>query len=798
MPTRVSRTRLLVKVAGSAAGRPFMVETRRPLFPGENLEDASQDKYRAAWAGASLGAFSYATDPAGSGRRVGRFTGAGKVYAGSRTRRARVVPGDELRTTLRGYRTDVGAPPPTLPSVVEATSTEWSTNNTTASVTLATLPAAGDVLVVTVQLYAGSSGHACAGAGAAWTKALDALPGAGNHQHVAWVGTGATSRTVTASWTTGRNGYMTVFVLRDLPAGWTVEHASSTGASGTSLAGPADTVGPGRVVLALMSTNQKTAANQTWPAATSSPAPASWTVRPLSSASSIVWGLSRNAYAIPSASALYRADATSTGSVAISLSQLVIGANPPAPPAGAGTPLTAGVEWQDETGAVFSEVLGSLSGSTPVDAWTELDLSWTVPETARAAVVYVSTPASASWFLDNGAGVTDLASRTSTDVGTITIRRGRTSPDQAPAPASCSTSFPVSGAVPVASGDLVTVEVPVERYLGTGVDPGVFTRFHGNATDPELNVRRNQLHTLELVAVSSLARLGRIDVGDTPWPQEPAETRAERILELAAAQDPLLSVAASAGVDPGPDVVARDVDSQPALGLLGELVESTGGQVIETRDGTIYFRSRAWSYGDGFMPTIQLGAGHYAEPLKLSQAPAVNSATVAYGTANPQASVTVEDAPAIAQAGRVAVRVSTQLATEADARAFALDLVGAGSRPAYQLDRLEIDLVDLWRREDAGQPVGALVLSLLSLEPGDVIEVLDLPPVVPELPGGAWFGVEGWTETITPTSWRLQLDLVDFARLASPAPWTDIPLDVAWADLPPDLSWASLGAWRPR
>lgn len=569
MPTRVARTRLLVKVAGSGAGRPFLVETRRPLFPGENLEDATQDKLRAAWAGAALGAFGYAADPAGSGRRVGRFTGAGKVYAGSTSRRARLVPGDQLQTTLRGYRT------------------------------------------------------------------------------------------------------------------------------------------------------------------------------------------------------------TSTA------------------------PLVLGVDWQDDTGASYSEVIGSLPATTPASVWTELDLSWDVPATARAGVVYVSTTA-AGWHLDNGAGVTDLASRTSTDVGAITIRRGRTAPGELPAPASCSTSFPITGAVPVASGDLVTVEVPVERYLGTGVDPGVFTRFHGNATDPQLNVRRNQLHTLDLVAVSSLARLGRINVGDTPWPQEPAETRAERVLELAAAQDALLSVAASAGLSPGPDVLPRDVDAQPALGLLGELVESTGGQVIETRAGVISFRSRSWAYGDGFMPTIQLGAGHYAEPLQLSQAPAVNSATVSYGTANPQASVTVEDVPSVAAAGRVAVRVSTQLATEADARAFALDLLGAGSRPAYQLDRLEIDLVDLWRREDAGEAVGALVLALLGLEPGDVIEVLDLPPVVPELPGGAWFGVEGWTETITPTSWRLQLDLVDFARLAVPAPWTDIPLDVAWADLPPDLSWASLGAWRPR
>lgn len=456
--------------------------------------------------------------------------------------------------------------------------------------------------------------------------------------------------------------------------------------------------------------------------------------------------------------------------------------------------LRAGVTWTFSDGTTSDQLLVNVLGTEPLNTWVGQVGQTEVPADAVGVTPWVESPG--GWHIDLGAGNSELVSRTVSDVGRLTIRRGRESADQASPPATLSGVIPLSGAIPVESGALVRVELGPE-----GGNPDSAVRFVGQVTDPKLRLAKG-LPILEVVASSPSARLARIEIGDEPWPAEASDTRAERILDLAAAQDPHLNVVGNIGI--GETVIARDVDRQDAIQLLDELAESTGGNLREGRDGQLLWRPARLAYpwgnveGEGYgRAEFVLPSWAYSVPLELEQTVAWNSVAVYYGTANPQAYVQLQDAQAIVDRGLQHRKITTQLATASDATALARRVLAQGARPSWHIGSVAVDLLAILERD------ATLAGHLLAMETGAAIALADLPQDVPPLPGDGVFVVEGWTETIGAGTWRLELQLVDITRLALPATYADYGnlwrgTPPTYADMPLDLTYLAAGAWEPR
>ena len=87
-----------------------------------------------------------------------------------------------------------------------------------------------------------------------------------------------------------------------------------------------------------------------------------------------------------------------------------------------------------------------------------------------------------------------------------------------------------------------------------------------------------------VTAAGPLAALGVRKVGDEPWPQEIGLARAERILTLAEvpwATDGVVDV----------QVLPRDVDAQPALGVLQDLAGETSAAVFDVPHGEVIYQA---------------------------------------------------------------------------------------------------------------------------------------------------------------------------------------------------------------
>ena len=109
-------------------------------------------------------------------------------------------------------------------------------------------------------------------------------------------------------------------------------------------------------------------------------------------------------------------------------------------------------------------------------------------------------------------------------------------------------------------------------YVGTWAQAReTVALFHGAITDVQTSWSPLEPHetwgvVLDVIAVDPVADLARLPVGDIPWPQETVLQRAQRI----AALTPLTwTFDASTAL-----VAPRDVDRQPAAGLLDDLAQT--------------------------------------------------------------------------------------------------------------------------------------------------------------------------------------------------------------------------------
>lgn len=377
-------------------------------------------------------------------------------------------------------------------------------------------------------------------------------------------------------------------------------------------------------------------------------------------------------------------------------------------------------------------------------------------------------------------------------LGPVSVKRGRRTADVRPEAATVAFSVYADAldGLPEIGDDLV-VELSAALLAAIGGGPAHARRFTGTVTDAIVRPSRG---VVTIVGTGPKARAARVPIGDVPWPAELDGARATRILAALVAADPTFVVDAG---DPGTvTVLARDVDRQPAAALLDQLAAFTGGDAWETRAGHLVWRD-ARSRSD-LNPAVELAAANVLVDPEFTKDldGLVTDLTVAYGAAEPQAEVRIVDNTA--PITTLAARVATPLATQADATAYAIEVVGRRARPRWHVPDLGVDLL---RTLDDDQR-----LALLAAEPGLLLALTGLPEPAPWSSNQLW--VEGWTETYTRNAWRMTVSVSARGLTGAQARWIDVPatripapgdpeVPVTWLD--PEfagMSWLSMaGYW---
>lgn len=392
----------------------------------------------------------------------------------------------------------------------------------------------------------------------------------------------------------------------------------------------------------------------------------------------------------------------------------------------------------------------------------------------------------------------------------VTITHGRRSADTRPEASTLTAVVRVEflAAWPTI-GTTVALDLTDGLLDALDAPEGARRRFVGRVSAP---VVTPGVGLASFLAVSSRARAARIPIGDTPWPAELDGARAARILAEASAADPTLIVATG---DPGAVVVvARDVDRQPVGALLDDLAAYTGGDLWQTRAGSLVWRdARAREnvpVGVTFAAAEVMAGSSWAQDLDGL----LNDLTVGYGLYSPdpitgvdtQATVRIVDDAAQGAAlgvGVLAASVSTPIAGQADAEAYARTTVGRRSRPRWRLPDLSVDVLRTVAEAGRG--------ALLAAEPGIVARVEGLPTTGPVSTGE--FFVEGWSETIGRRDWRMSIAVTPrglsgpgLRYLDVPADWRPAPAPggavppsrpLSYADVPADLSYLGAAGWWP-
>lgn len=388
----------------------------------------------------------------------------------------------------------------------------------------------------------------------------------------------------------------------------------------------------------------------------------------------------------------------------------------------------------------------------------------------------------------------------------VTVVHGRTGFGEQgqPSSATIQVKVPIGSMPSWRGGDTITLDGPtgrlfagriVERSLSHGDGYGLFT----------------------VTCAGPLAALGIRKIGDIPWPQETGVQRAHRILTAAAVP---YEVQGATDLQ----VLARDVDAQPAAGLLDDLAADTAAAVFDTPTGAVVYqalsgRSRpvvpfmwddfdealTWDdcdpalTWDGDPPSI----GQWPSPTstfpvvlpcdavvwepewRSSESTVINHVRIGYGPGDPQATVEAQDAASIDQHGPRYLYLGTQLAGSADATSRMTGILTTQAEGRWQIGDviIALDLLD-----------PATHTAVLRLVCGDHVTLQGLPQPAPATD---WTGiVEGWTYT----QWadrgvlheQMTLTLSDPLLSLAVMTWADYPSLYEWQDHPAVITWDDL------
>jgi len=394
------------------------------------------------------------------------------------------------------------------------------------------------------------------------------------------------------------------------------------------------------------------------------------------------------------------------------------------------------------------------------------------------------------------------------------ITRGRKRPDARPDAATCVlvlaserlTQLPVTG-------DQVTVDLgPAARtYLGIAADHPAVPRFRGRITDLSATATGSVTGParLQVIATGPRARLAQLRIGGVLAPAELDGARAARQLEDAAAVDPSLVIDVS---DPGTvTVAARPGNTVTAGFLFDELAVSSGGELVEQRDGSLVWHDA--EHRRNLVPVITtLRPEHVlTDSAKGAQGIAglLNDLKLTYEGGSVQV-VDPASADPVDGYGQAQLELATTLTNAADATTRASDLVGRWSVPRWRLEQLTVELL---RTVPAD-----LAADLVTLDFGQLVAVQGFPSSGPFT--AAQLFVEGGTEQLSRSGWTLALAVSDYALTGAAPRWGDLatqtalryrqprgdsswwevtpPAGPTWADLAanePDLTWLAAAGW---
>jgi hypothetical protein len=309
-------------------------------------------------------------------------------------------------------------------------------------------------------------------------------------------------------------------------------------------------------------------------------------------------------------------------------------------------------------------------------------------------------------------------------------------------------------------------------------------RFVGRVTDLTLGWEDDGAETPD-AAVGQVVCTGLLDdtarrvIGDVPWPQELDGARVSRIMTAAGITlDPLFS-------DPGHvAVLARDVDSQPALDVARQTAESASGVVWQTRDGEIRYADSEHRRGQTSTLTLDACDLLVTPSWRRTLEGLVNSVSIGYGVdaeGGEQPRVLMSNQASIDRYGTYGLSAATMLATLADAQAMASLLMGRNSTPVWLFAALPVDVPGL----DESRTTALLGLDMHSL-----LAVTGLP-AVGSAPTSALLWVEGWRETLTADSHEFELVVSGYCRTVPPPRWDDMNPGWTWDTMPADITWDS-------
>lgn len=372
--------------------------------------------------------------------------------------------------------------------------------------------------------------------------------------------------------------------------------------------------------------------------------------------------------------------------------------------------------------------------------------------------------------------------------------------------------------------------------IGAANVPAQLVRFIGRVSDlGDLEIRANQATAdVPVTAATLLAKLGNhpLDSAGVDFPDDtPPLDVVLGVLAEAWNNDPALQMGPFSAwytdwldriiarqPDTSAPFLAWDARGQSAPSVLSEVAAQTGGTLIDRADGHLDWlrpadRSAAERapLGAAFLgvvlpnlvdeildwvtptrPPIRLDASIILAPAVVAKtlASVVNYQEATYGIGG--ASTTwAADPLSIDRYGYLPGEpVATRYAELADASQLAGTTVGRYGLPGWHLSTVTVDVLALI---ESGQL--ATAGAVLSIDLGALVELTGLPSTSP-VPDGRYF-VEALDDAITAKSWRVTFGLVEYALLAQPLTWDDLPADLTWDDYGLTVSWDRATSWLP-
>lgn len=358
------------------------------------------------------------------------------------------------------------------------------------------------------------------------------------------------------------------------------------------------------------------------------------------------------------------------------------------------------------------------------------------------------------------------------DVLHAVIRHGRDDPDSQPE--ADAATIDLVGVLPAAA--VIGADVAVFAELGAS-----YPRFAGRITDIAVSWESVDVSVSTIIAVGELADMGRRIIGAAPYPSELDGARVNRaIADAAVATDPIRS-------DPGYlTVLARDIDAQPALTVAADAAFDGGGFVWQSTDGAVLYADAMHRRA----PELALTLAACDLPLGLTWLTGLdglaNDVHVRYGL--PEAEVHGSDAASIAQYGTHAASLSTRLVNVSDATERMTLILARQTEPVWTLQALRLEL-------DSPGVDAALTADLLALDVHDLLQLTGMPAGSPMT--GAFVFVEGWTETLDPGAWEIELAVSDYCRTAPAPQWDDVEPGWTWDSVEPGMTWDAITCLPP-